>query len=249
MHCYITLRNPASFSGSPASCSINIDRCSTTRTTIIILINEKYARTRPGGLVALVQCNSGFIRLCSPITLRNPASFSGSPAFCSINIDRCSTTRTTIIILINAKCARTRPGLVALVQCNSGFIRLCSPDTCKGVFNPNVTIIMAIILHDGLMCFFLWCFLFLSLNNSPLAIFCEDINDCVGLTVHRKEWHGIYKIIYYTSTDYVNNMFLDFVGGKNTKKENYIHAYCTGKHKQMQKERKNERERERERDR
>ena len=52
--------------------------------------------------------------------------------------DRCFTTCTTTII-INAKCAGTMSWLLALVRYNSVFVPLCSPNTCKGVFNPSVT--------------------------------------------------------------------------------------------------------------
>ena len=41
------------------------------------------------------------------------------------------------LAIINAKCAGTR--LLALVRYNSVFVPLCSLNTCKGVFNPNVT--------------------------------------------------------------------------------------------------------------
>ena len=52
--------------------------------------------------------------------------------------NRCFTTCTTIII-INAKCAGTMPRLLAFVRYNSVFVPMCSPNTCKCVFNPNVT--------------------------------------------------------------------------------------------------------------
>ena len=46
--------------------------------------------------------------------------------------------RGLIIDIINVKCAETRPECVVLVRYNSVFIPLCSPNACKGVFNPNV---------------------------------------------------------------------------------------------------------------
>ena len=43
-------------------------------------------------------------------------------------------------LIINAKYAGTKPRLLALVRYNSVFVPLCSPKTCKDVFNPSVTI-------------------------------------------------------------------------------------------------------------
>ena len=33
-----------------------------------------------------------------------------------------------------------KPLTLTLVECNSVFIPVCSPNACNGVFNPNVTI-------------------------------------------------------------------------------------------------------------
>ena len=65
---------------------------------------------------------------CTAITLRKPAPFSGSPAFCMYLLitDRYFTTRTTIKI-INVKCAGTRAWLLALVRYNSVFVPLVHP--------------------------------------------------------------------------------------------------------------------------
>ena len=43
------------------------------------------------------------------------------------------------LIIINAKYAGTRPWILALVRYNSVFVPLCSPNTCKDVFDPNIT--------------------------------------------------------------------------------------------------------------
>ena len=66
--------------------------------------------------------------------LGEPSIILRLPYLLYINTDWCFTTCTTILIIMDG----TRPWLLVLVRYNSAFVPLCSPNTCKDVFNPNV---------------------------------------------------------------------------------------------------------------
>ena len=67
--------------------------------------------------------------------LGEPSIILRLPCLLHINTDWCFTTCTTILIIMDG----TRPWLLMLVRYNSVFVPLCSPNTCKYVFNPKVT--------------------------------------------------------------------------------------------------------------
>ena len=98
-------------------------------------------KSRPPLEIASLQSASHVHRASPPLFFINThfalpwINFYVKACLLHINTDWCFTTCTTILIIMDG----TRPWLLVLVRYNSVFVPLCSPNTCKDIFNPNVT--------------------------------------------------------------------------------------------------------------